>query len=596
METQVLPHSTQPLRRTQIAIIAAILISHAGLLLSCALNKSACFDEGAHLTAGLAYLRHAEFSMYNLSPPLLRMWAAIPAYLGGADVRPAKQMRDYSAGERHWIYLRDFQRFPVNQQNLHRFIVWGRLMLIPFSLAGAVLVLLWARRLYGATAGTIACAAWSFSPLVIATGSTLGTDMPTAVTMIAACCAWIRFLRTLHNRDAAAAAVTVAAALAMKFTAVLLLLPLVILSIIAVWRSRAKLKGVLIGAVLTVVVSFVVINLTYGFKFLGLPIDAFNFRSSAMQRADAMLPDSTPLPLPRDLIEGFDVQAYEVDIGFPTTLLGQGYLFNDWRYYPWALLTKSTIGGLILFVLAGASFFWRRPGTEEAPLLVYLLCIGGAIVIFGSINVGLRYLLPLYPAGIVLVARCANLPALRVVAIVATSAIVAESIAAAPRYHSFCNVASRPWKWLVPDLDWGQSLIDLRRWMQANRQERISTVYFGTALPAAYGIDAVNPLNEPLTEFVAISRHALNGLPVKTPDGFVFVRCWKSLRAATPAADLGGMLIFRSADITVAPEQPPIVPGGTWQTIIDDPELVPFRDREVILERIRAASQPNRQE
>jgi hypothetical protein len=576
----------------KLTIVAALLVCHLGLLLACAFNKSACFDEGAHLTAGLAYLRHAEMSMYNLSPPLLRMWAAIPADLGGADLLPAKPMRDYSASARHWIYFRQFQRLPDNQPRLHQFILWGRLMLIPFSLAGAALVLCWAWRLYGFAAGAIACAAWSFSPLIIASGSTLGTDMPTAVMMLAACGAWARFLRTLRNRDAILAGVAIAAAIAMKFTAVLLLPPLLILAILAAWRSRARIKPIVAGAVLVLVLSFVILNLTYGFKFLGKRIDSFNFRSDTMQMIQRTLPASTPIPLPRDLIEGFDAQTYEVQMGFPTTLFGEGYLFNDWRYYPWSIATKTTLGGLLLLVLGAASFFWRRPSEGELTLLVFLVCVGGAIVLGGNINVGLRYLLPVYPAAIILMARSLTIPSLRLIAIAAAVGIAAESLSAAPRYQAFCNLAARPWKRLVPDLDWGQSLIDLRRWMLANGQTRISTVYFGSADPITYGVVAPDPIDQPLTPYIAISRKAISGLPVRTPDGFVFVRCWKSLQDTAPVVDLGGMLIYRAADITSAPAQPPIVRIADWQAVIDDPALIPFRDRQVIEDRIAATTRP----
>jgi hypothetical protein len=70
-----------PFRRREAAAVAGLLVVHLGLLASCAVNKSVCYDEGPHLAAGLAYLRYGEFSIYNLSPPPLRMLAAVPVYL-----------------------------------------------------------------------------------------------------------------------------------------------------------------------------------------------------------------------------------------------------------------------------------------------------------------------------------------------------------------------------------------------------------------------------------------------------------------------------------------------------------------------------------
>src|SRR5262245_35968132 len=90
--------------------LGAILAAHTALLLYCATSKSACYVEGVHLAAGLAYLRYGEMSIYNQSPPLVRMWGALPAYLGGARVPLAKHHRGDPARSRHWIYFDEFQQ------------------------------------------------------------------------------------------------------------------------------------------------------------------------------------------------------------------------------------------------------------------------------------------------------------------------------------------------------------------------------------------------------------------------------------------------------------------------------------------------------
>jgi hypothetical protein len=79
---------------------------------------------------------------------------------------------------------------------------------------------------------------------------------------------------------------------------------------------------------------------------------------------------------------------------------------------------------------------------------------------------------------------------------------------------------------------------------------------------------------------------------VRTPDNFVFLRCWRSLRRSAPVTDLGGILIYRASDVAAAPQQPPISRIRDWQAVIYDPALIEFRDRRVIEDRIAAASQP----
>ena len=68
-------------------ICATLIAVHAVLLTASALNNSVAFDESAHLPAGLAYWKfgYRALPIYDLSPPLLRLWsAALPAASGQA--------------------------------------------------------------------------------------------------------------------------------------------------------------------------------------------------------------------------------------------------------------------------------------------------------------------------------------------------------------------------------------------------------------------------------------------------------------------------------------------------------------------------------
>ena len=64
---------------------AALILVHALLLTCAARTNSVTFDEFAHLPAGVAYWRHADFSIFDLSPPLLRLVAAAPPTLAGSS-------------------------------------------------------------------------------------------------------------------------------------------------------------------------------------------------------------------------------------------------------------------------------------------------------------------------------------------------------------------------------------------------------------------------------------------------------------------------------------------------------------------------------
>ncbi|WP_428940834.1 ArnT family glycosyltransferase [Fontivita pretiosa] len=560
-----------------LVVLTAILAAHLSLLLHCALRKSACFDEGAHLAAGLAYLKHGEMSIYNLSPPLVRMWAALPAYLHGARIPPGKPLRDEPARRRHWIYFERFQ-----QQNLaamHRYVLWGRLMLIPLSLMVAGSVFLWASRLYGKAAGLLCCAVWSFSPTVIAHGSTLGTDMPLALGMLLSVGLWWRFVGGGRKRDALLGALAIGLTHTIKFTA-LLLWPIVFgIALFEVLQRRARWRQCLAGGAIALLVTFVLLNAVYGFRRMGHRLDSFDFASRPMRWVAGILPGAVPVPFHQDMVEGFDAQTWEAQGVYVAVLFDQAYFGNDWRYYPWLLVTKSTLGGLVLLAAGLLSLAIRRPGAPELPLIALIAGLALGVGSIAQINIGIRYLLPAYAPAMILLGRVAEASSRRTILLVAAAlAAAAESIHATPRFHSFTNLAADRWRWCVPDLDWGQSLIELRDWMNRQAESQICLLYVGTADPAAYGIRISDPFSVPTTRYIAFSRAALQGIPCRLPQGFAFVRPWRMLRSQiSPAADLEGLLVYRVSDLESI-RQPWVVRISDWQQALEQPELIAIRN------------------
>src|SRR5438270_11732464 len=67
-------------RRWRTGVLLALIGLHTALMIASAVRNSVTFDEYAHLPAGVAYWRYGwkAFDIHNLSPPLLRLWAAGP--------------------------------------------------------------------------------------------------------------------------------------------------------------------------------------------------------------------------------------------------------------------------------------------------------------------------------------------------------------------------------------------------------------------------------------------------------------------------------------------------------------------------------------
>jgi hypothetical protein len=136
---------------------------------------------------------------------------------------------------------------------------------------------------------------------------------------------------------------------------------------------------------------------------------------------------------------------------------------------------------------------------------VFLLMIPPAVLIIAFVlsgnlkNIGLRYVLPLYPfmcllggLGAAALWRSWRLFGKSAAILLLLWAGVEEARIYPDHLAYFNEVAGGPdggrWWLLDSNLDWGQDLKGLGAWMKANKVDRIFLDYFGRACPPYYGI------------------------------------------------------------------------------------------------------------
>ena len=181
-------------------------------------------------------------------------------------------------------------------------------------------------------------------------------------------------------------------------------------------------------------------------------------------------------------------------------LNGEQSLVGWWTYFPEAFLIKTPPALLLLLAwLAVAAL----PG---APLAIVQRLVPGSAGrdlprpsrSAGNLNIGHRHLVPLYPAALRPLRRPAP-PLERLAGTKRGSRLVLLAGYAVP--SSWPTPATSPTSTSSPgepeadgtylldsNLDWGQDLARLGRWMERNGVEEIDLAYFGTADPEAYGI------------------------------------------------------------------------------------------------------------
>jgi hypothetical protein len=441
-------------------------------------------------------------------PPLLRLWAALPLVVAGQPP-PDTAAIDRSTPEewtsgRLFAYSHDvLYADPYADRRLYA----ARAMVVAIGVLLGVLLFLWARDWLGFGAACAAAAMYVVEPNLLAHATLVTTDLAVAAAMFAA----IYFLWRLHRfggaANTAAFVLTFAAALVTKFSA-LELIPIaaVLLAVMAFsgslrWRDAAAIAAMLAVATLTTIWA------VYGFRYA--PSAAADWLYHAHD--DPIVLQRLPRPaavvrwidahhlLPNAYSEGLLLSQAKAQVR-EAFLMGEISQTGWWYYFPIAFLLKTPVALLLASALGGAILIVRRRilGVADVAFVAVPVMVIAGVAIATPLNIGLRHLLPLYPFVILAAAAAARelLPRREGRAALALLAILwlAEFGRVYPHTLAFFNVfAGGPAngdRFLVDsNIDWGQDLKPLKRWMDASGVERIGLAYFGTADASYYDIN-----------------------------------------------------------------------------------------------------------
>jgi hypothetical protein len=458
-------------------------------------DKSLTWDEPRYIAAGYAALTQNEFRLNPSHPPFLQELLALPLLPLELEI-PAK-------GVEHWLARRNSavgygNAFVYGSGNdVHQIEFWARL---PSLLMGAGLVLgiyLWGRGLLGETPALLASALAALSPNLLAYAKLATLDLGSTAFMFAA--VWAFWSAAKRDRVSGWAVCGLVGGLALltKFTALLLAPMLALLGLGCLVFPEPSLgwKSLLRGLGIVGVIAFVVVGAGYN----------FTFDWPAYWRG---------------------ITNIYVDLvpAYPYYLLG-GFSSDPWWYYHLAALGfKVPVPTLLLLAFAAATAWADRTRRgADAFLLVPVLVVLGASC-FDRANIGVRRVLPALPflflfAGGFL-SEEVRLRALRlIVAGLLIAWMAAEALHIYPHHLAYFNSivggSERGSSYLDDsNIDWGQDLPALAAWQEGEPAARpLRLRYFGSASPAAYGVESVDfpprELMHPKPGYYAISVHNL---------------------------------------------------------------------------------------
>ena len=558
-------------------LVALVLLLHVGLANRANWDKGSMFDESALIGNGLSFWATGDYRMYPIGISQNR-WMTLPLYWGGYKI-PAPEGEVWRLAD-EWGYGIDllFRSGNDSQEMLHK----ARLMTSVLSAVLGLLVFVWAQELFGLAGGFVSLLLYAFNPTVLAHGSAATLDLAAALAFTAALWTLWRLLHRITPRRLVLSGLVWGLALTAKFSTLLLVpMALVLVAVrlaggrpwtvqIGSRRTEVTARGgmvpyVALIAAAHVAVACLVIWLMFGFRFemhrrlAGGSLDpaAVAF-SDWLPNAGGYAPIIDFLHRWRVLPEGYlfsFCETMRAVVERNTFLNGRFGTSGFPSFFPYCLFYKTplavflvgaaAIAACVMGVLQRGSGSGRRmleifaQGFYTTAPLWCLVVVYGYTAITGHINIGIRHILPVFPAAFILIGAAGrwlqplapsatgpfdepqwrtaaadvpsggdprSQPASRLrtggawFVAICLAWSVADAAAAYPNYLAYFNSigggSKNGYRHLVDSsFDWGQELPSLKAWLDVlnvspDPPANVYLSYFGSTPPSAYGIRA----------------------------------------------------------------------------------------------------------
>jgi 4-amino-4-deoxy-L-arabinose transferase-like glycosyltransferase len=504
---------------TVFSVVAGLLLMFMAILAGgAALRESVTIDEVAHIGAGVSYLQKFDLRLNEEHPPLPKVLAALPLVLRGthadySHISWTVSEKFFPAFLGQWVFG---EWLLTKWNNPVTLLAWARLPMLVLTLVLGWVLYSYARLLGGNWGGLLCLGIYVSTPTFLTFGPLVHTDL--AVTLFSLVTFW-RFAEIWQSpsrKNAMLFALSLAGALLSKFTAGILFFTFVAFALSTRWRAvpgqplaktearawrrlrwRSTLQGILWAA---------------------LAVYLFYFIFSLNQSTDVLYRlghGSAAVPLRRLLMPPWlylrGVLLVLITGSRPTFILGHAYPHGVWFYFPVVFVLKSSLGflGLLVLTLSLGLSQKRRdePNTLTIPtdLVIHWRVLWVSLVVFtgfcllSRLDISIRHFsIPL----VLLVLLLAALPRmverfrlsaltpgrlLGALAAVLTLSCVFAAVRAYPYYFPYINTLSlgHPAYALVNDsnLDWNQSLPDVKRFADQHGLERIALDEYGTNDP-----------------------------------------------------------------------------------------------------------------
>ncbi len=567
-------------------ILAAIILAAMGVMAFASIaDDTLTFDEVAHIGAGYSYWNNQDYRLNPEHPPLVKDLAGLSLMFLSLNF-PTSEYWDNSAPHPWWTQF-DFgnQLLYHSGNNPDQIMLFSRVGPILLLLAMGAFLFFWGRKLLGGGGALFLLALFAFCPNFLAHGRLVTTDVGASFGVLLATYFWIEFLKNPRWKNIILAGLAFGAAMLIKFSLILLVPFFAIITIVwTLLQKENKLNllwmycGKSIAAAL--IGMFFVVYPIYALHIANYPREKqLNDTKTVLETTS--LPiwmqniniEMAKPPLLRPLAQyflGLNMAANRTGTGNTTYFMGQVSSGGRADYFPLLYLFKIPLAFHIMSLIAlGWGIFvliknkiWQNlfAKTKDVILQNYeffamavFLAIYWAASLIGSLNIGLRHILPTFAlAYLLVVAGLAAMmkilsPKLKKYAKIALGILlgwfILSSLLIFPHYLAYYNElaggAENGYKIAVDsNLDWGQDLKRLDQWIEKYNHcvadnatippkdwtpiDKIYLDYFGGGDPSYYLGDKYIPWNSdmdnsqiPSGSYFAVSTNQMMGQRAK---------------------------------------------------------------------------------
>ena len=521
--------------------LALILLALMGIVaLASVRGDSVTMDESPHIVSGYSYLKLQDMRLNPEHPPLMKDIAAIPLLFRDINF-PADHSAWRDMVNAQWDLGPQFLYRSGNDAD--KLIAFGRIGPILLTLLFGWFVFKWARELFGAKWALFTLALFAFSPTIMAHGRLVTTDVPAAFAFFIAIYYYVKLLKNPSGKNLIIAGVAFAIAQLLKFSLVLLLgfLPAITLLWLVVNGLKSKELALWTLRFLAILaITALIILPIYQFHVLNYPPEKQatdiqhilkNNKFPALTDALIWMTDKPILRAYAQYVLGVSMVFMRVAGGNTTYFLGEVSNQAWLHYFPVVFLLKVPAAMLAFILLSFVTFklrlyrifksiglkniFGSMPqkildNFDEVAMLLFIIFYW-VISVTGNLNIGVRHVLPTFPFMYLIIAgqmkrwlqgapEIKNIYPLTAVIqfikfylknagktvfiIVLFFWYIVSFIGIYPHYIAYFNeFAGGPangYKYVVDsNLDWGQDLRRLAKFVKEKNIEHIKVDYFG---------------------------------------------------------------------------------------------------------------------